>query len=549
MNDEKKIVAIYTRVSTTDQAREGHSLEEQEKRLRALCTTYDYEVYKVYTDAGISGKSADNRPAYQKMLKDMRKGKFNIIMAFKLDRISRSIVDFEELFIELKKYNCGIELLLEKIDTNLATGMMFARILGAFAQFEREIIQERTLIGVESAVSKGHFGGKPPLGFKHKLDPSGKHKLKEWEIDKEEAKIVKEIFNLCASGKTYFQISNILKEKYPQVISSIRHNAETNEKEYIYRQWTDGSISRILNNKSYMGIYEYRKTVNDKKTEEIVGVVPAIIDEQLFYECQDMIARNGRNYYRSKKYLFMQKLICPRCNRIMACNGTKKPNNSEYLYYKCKDCGTYVREEYVEKSLIDRLNDLFELNLLMSENNMPIESNLAELFNKSKINHKIRFAIDERLINEKKKIEDINLLYSLWKMADYETKCNFIGNYIDSIVIEKCVSNKNKIVEIKMFDLKLKPSKISKLFEYKNQCLIDEIVGEDYNKFSVMNLKHEKDALEYIDILKQRYNIMTLEFGEDDNFYFDSNLFRIINIKPTKVIEKPKTIGIYIAES
>ncbi len=94
-SEDKKLVAIYTRVSTIDQAREGHSLEEQEKRLRAMCEANGYEVYKVYIDAGISGKSTENRPAYIQMLKDMRKHKFNLILAFKMDRLSRSIIDFE----------------------------------------------------------------------------------------------------------------------------------------------------------------------------------------------------------------------------------------------------------------------------------------------------------------------------------------------------------------------------------------------------------------------------------------------------------------------
>ena len=289
--EEKKIVAIYTRVSTTDQAREGHSLEEQEKRLRAMCEANGYKVYNVYTDAGISGKSADNRPAYQQMMKDMRDKKFNLITAFKMDRISRSIVDFEEFFTELKEYNCGIEFLCEKIDTSGAAGMMFARILGIFAQFERELIKERTLVGVESAVNKGHFGGRPPLGYKNKLDENGE-KLKEWEIDEEEAKIVREIFDLCSKGKTYFQISNILKEKYPKCISYIRTNKETKEKEIVYRKWTDGSLSTILNNRKYIGIYEHRKAVKDKQTIEIIDKVPAIINEDLFDECQDNIKRN-----------------------------------------------------------------------------------------------------------------------------------------------------------------------------------------------------------------------------------------------------------------
>ena len=374
MNNDKKMVAIYTRVSTTDQAREGHSLEEQEKRLKARCISNDYEVYKVYTDAGISGKSAENRPAYQQMLKDMKKGKFNLIMAFKMDRISRSIIDFEDFFKELKKYNCGIEFLCENIDTTGAAGMMFARILGIFAQFERELIQERTLVGVESAVNKGHFGGKPPLGYKHKLDVSGKHKLKEWEIDKDEAKIVKEIFDLCASGKTYFQISKLLKEKYPNVISSIKEDKETGEKKITYRKWNDSSISCILNNKSYMGTYEYRKCLENKDTIEIVDIVPKIISEELYNDCQEMIARNGRNYYRSKNYLFIQKLVCPHCGRIMACNGVKNKMKNDYLYYKCKDCGIYVRESLIENALLNELNNLLELSNIINSNCCIIDS-------------------------------------------------------------------------------------------------------------------------------------------------------------------------------
>src|SRR5574344_1883310 len=250
MGNEKKIVAIYTRVSTTDQAREGHSLEEQEKRLRASCEAQGYTIYKVYTDAGISGKSAENRPEYQQMLKDMKSHKFNIIMAFKMDRLSRSIADFEVLFNELKKYNCGIELLCEKIDTNGAAGMMMARIIGIFAQFERELIRERTLIGVESAVSKGHFGGKPPLGYMHQLTDDGIKKSKNWIINEDEAKIVREIFQLCCDGKTYFQISNILRKKYSNVLAFNKIDKKTNEKKEVYRTWSDASISVILNNKS-----------------------------------------------------------------------------------------------------------------------------------------------------------------------------------------------------------------------------------------------------------------------------------------------------------
>ena len=544
----KTKVAIYTRVSTTDQAREGHSLEEQEKRLKARCISNDYEVYKVYTDAGISGKSAENRPAYQQMLKDMKKGKFNLIMSFKMDRISRSIIDFEEFFNEIKKYNCGIEFLCENIDTTMASGMMFARMLGIFAQFERELIQERTLIGVESAVNKGHIGGKPPLGYRHKMDESGKQKLKQWEIDEDEAKIVKEIFELCSSGKTYFQISNILKEKYPTVISSIRKNEVTGEEKINYRKWTDSSISCILNNKSYMGIYEYRKCLKDKDTIEIQGVVPSIISEELFKDCQEMIARNGRNYYRSKNYLFVQRLVCPHCGRIMACNGVKNKLKNDYRYYKCKDCGIYVRESLIENALLTQLNNLFELSSIINSNYYISDSKTAEKYNSCRLDQKIRFAIDEKIIKDKMTLLDSNELNELWKMTSYEAKCNFIGNYIDTITIKEKIDSKKKIIKVELLDLKLKSNKVKELLDLEQKNMIDKIVGSGVLKASITEMKHDKDALDYIELLRTKYKFAAFDLYDMEDYYINPLLFKIIKVNPKSYVEKKKVYGLVLLD-
>lgn len=544
---EQKLVAIYTRVSTTNQAREGHSLEEQEKRIRARCLSDNNIVYKVYTDAGISGKNADNRPAYQQMMKDMKKGKFNLIMAFKMDRLSRSVIDFEYFFNDIKKYNCEVQFIEGNIDTTGAAGMLFARILEVGAQFERELIKERTLVGVESAVNKGHFGGKPPLGYKTKLDDEGK-KLKEWIINEDEAKIVREIFELCASGKTYFQISNILKEKYPKVISSIRKDKKTNEDKITYRSWTDSSISCILNNKCYMGTYEYRKSIDNKETIEIVDIVPKIVSEDLFNDCQDMIFRNGRNYYRSKRYLFIQRLVCPKCGRIMACNGCKNKMKKDYLYYKCKDCGTYIREELIEKALMSELNNLFELSNLISENYYITDKKAANDFNNCRLDHRLRFAIDESIIEEKRKALTKNDLNELWNMTSYETKCEFIGKYVDKITIKEYKTSRNKITSVEITDLKLKPNKVNELLDYTNGNMVDKIIGTGVYKASISTMKHEKDALEYIELLKKKHKIMVYTLSEDYDYYLDVLLFKIIKVKQKSVIEKEKTIYLYLTE-
>ena len=105
MNEERKVAGIYIRVSTEDQAREGFSLGEQKEKLLQLCKFKEYEVFKVYEDAGISAKDMAHRPAFQEMLADMKKDKINYIVAYKLDRLTRSVRDLEELIAVLEKHN------------------------------------------------------------------------------------------------------------------------------------------------------------------------------------------------------------------------------------------------------------------------------------------------------------------------------------------------------------------------------------------------------------------------------------------------------------
>ncbi|MCI9434984.1 MAG: recombinase family protein [Bacilli bacterium] len=103
-NDIKKVAGLYIRVSTEDQAREGFSLPEQEKRLRAMCEYKGYEVYKIYKDAGISAKTGNHRPAFEELLQDIKDGKCNTIVVLKLDRLTRSVYDWENIlrFLEEK---------------------------------------------------------------------------------------------------------------------------------------------------------------------------------------------------------------------------------------------------------------------------------------------------------------------------------------------------------------------------------------------------------------------------------------------------------------
>ncbi len=163
--EEKKIAGIYIRVSTEDQAREGFSLGEQEEKLRQLCEFKEYQIFKVYQDAGISAKDMEHRPGFQQMMDDMRKGKINYIVAYKLDRVTRSVRDLEVLISTLEQYHCYLICDRDDVNTSTANGRFFVRMLTVLSQLEIEIVSERTKFGLNGAIKAGHIPGKVPLGY------------------------------------------------------------------------------------------------------------------------------------------------------------------------------------------------------------------------------------------------------------------------------------------------------------------------------------------------------------------------------------------------
>ena len=169
MNGEKKnfVVGIYPRVSTEDQSRFGFSLDEQEESLKRLCEWKGYKIYKIYREEGVSAKSM-NRPKFQEMIQDMKDGKINKIIVYKLDRLTRSIKDLETICSLLEEYHCDLESVAEEINTGNANGKFFIRMLTILAQLEIERTSERTKFGLVGAARKGHVSGSPPLGYTKK---------------------------------------------------------------------------------------------------------------------------------------------------------------------------------------------------------------------------------------------------------------------------------------------------------------------------------------------------------------------------------------------
>ena len=351
MDNERSIAAVYIRVSTEDQAREGFSLGEQKEKLLQLCSFKGYEVFKVYEDAGISAKDMEHRPAFQEMLSDMKKGKINYIVAYKLDRVTRSVRDLEELISVLEQYNCFLVCDRDDVNTSTANGRFFVRMLTVLSQLEIEIVSERTKFGLNGAIKSGHLPGVLALGYK-------KDGNKKTIIDETTKPVVERIFKMYLEGKSYQQISNIFNE----------------EKVLAPKPWKDTTIQKIIDNKIYMGDYEqYKRIAKNKQIEPVVymNVVEPIISRAVWEECQHQKEKNQRTYTRDRVYLFFQKLECPNCHRIMKCKGSGGKKR-KYMYYTCEKCHINYREDKIEELLSNFIYDMVEYDMAVKKYFLPI---------------------------------------------------------------------------------------------------------------------------------------------------------------------------------
>ena len=233
-----------------------------------------------------------DRPAFQEMLEDMKAGKINYIVAYKLDRVTRSVRDLEVLISTLEEYHCYLICDRDDVNTATANGRFFVRMLTVLSQLEIEIVSERTKFGLNGAIKAGHIPGKVPLGYY-------KDKDKTLKVDVTTKDIVLKIFELYLEGKSYQTITNILNEE--KILSPNN------------KKWCDSTIDRIINNKIYVGDYERYKYDTDKETELFVDVVPPIITRAMWEEVQKQKEKNQRSYCRNRVYIFFQKLVCPTC--------------------------------------------------------------------------------------------------------------------------------------------------------------------------------------------------------------------------------------------
>lgn len=536
----KKIAGLYIRVSTEDQAREGFSLPEQEKRLRAMCEFKGYEVYDVYKDAGISAKTGNKRPDFERLLQDIKDKKVNTIVVLKLDRLTRSVSDWEKILTFLEENEAFLDCANDDINTTNANGKMISRILTSVSQQEIERTSERTKIGLAGAIKVGHIPHQAPLGYK-RVD-------KTLIPDVATKDVVIRIFEMYHNGLSYKKISNILNEE--QVLN------KTN--------WRDSTVVGILQNEIYKGDFVHGKRT--KHPTYYSDVVEPIISKELWEECQVQKKKNSRSYQRTLNYLFLQKLKCPKCGRILGGKATTKKNGNSYFYYYCNDCKLTIKESVVEKFISDFIDDIVDYDSVVNQFFLPmikekIENPKEEIEEEIK-KQKDKFKrIREAYINEvftleeynleRKKVEsileeletklteteicddlkftpddilikrDIDFINSIkypekykeynkrWKDFTREEKSNLIMSYVDEITLTESSSNKCEVEYVKFRESIANPCN-----ELYDKGYIDRI---DYALFG--NIVGTLRYSEYRDVNEVWQHILRLREFYDVGFY------------------------------
>lgn len=299
--DMDKIVDLYIRVSTSEQAEEGYSVGEQEERLKNYCAAFGYRIHAIHTDAGFSGASLD-RPGIQKIIRDVKQNLCKKVIVWKLDRLSRSQKDtlilLEDVFLE---NDCHFISLMESFDTSTPFGRCMVGILAAFAQMERENIRMRTMMGIQAGLKAGYFyAPTAPIGYVYQMNSDNK---KELAPDPFFAPMIKSLYERLDAGESLGSIATSFKVMYG-FWKGTRNDTAT-------------ELSRIARRKVYYGYVEHGG-------KEYRGRHTPIVDEELWNRVYTRLQGNKKAFkrmYSGSDGLVSGLIFCGDCGGRLSIRG------------------------------------------------------------------------------------------------------------------------------------------------------------------------------------------------------------------------------------
>lgn len=355
---KKMKAALYVRVSTKYQV-DKDSLPFQRKKLKEYCKMLDIHKYEIFEDDGYSAKNTD-RPRFQEMMNHIRGGEFTHLIVWKVDRISRNLLDFSTMYKELKDHRVTFISMNEQFDTSTAIGEAMLKIILIFAELERNMTSERvTGIMLDRAENGQWNGARLPLGYKLNRETMTP------EPDPDEKEIVQLIFDEYEKTKSCRKVARFMQNNNIKLPDN--------------RAWNPALIKNAIHNQIYIGIYVYNKReAHDKFRPESEWIVKEnnhqpIISKEQFERCNQIMDKNARtrdvSTIRQTKHIhtFAGKLICNMCGGNMGArkdialkNGFRPSNYSCARRLNMMDCDNSrgIRETYIGPFILNYIANL-----------------------------------------------------------------------------------------------------------------------------------------------------------------------------------------------
>lgn len=419
-----KKAALYVRVSTPHQEKEGYSIEEQKMKLKSFATAKDYEVVNIYVDGGISGAKID-RPALQEMIEDIENGKIDVVLVYKLDRLSRSQKNtmylIEDVFL---KNNVDFISMQESFDTTTPFGRAMIGILSVFAQLERDNIAERMMMGRIARAKKGLYrgGNNIPTGYKYEEG--------NLVIDPATAPIVTQIFSdYVFSRKSMYEIFRDLQKKYGNII------------------YGHSFIKRVLDNDVYIGKNSFAGDTYEGTHEPIISsdLFEAAQERRNDLEDKYKIAKNKRSA------LLARKLFCGHCGASIVKINHYKNGEYVYSYYVCNS-HRKSRPNGVKDPNCPQKNcrtDIIDASVIDIMKKINYEEKLAQLKCVPLIPETNELEI-KKLKKQKDKLIDL-YQFDLIEIEEYNKRLNKIKDKMDSLKPNISKKNQSRIAIFESF--------------------------------------------------------------------------------------------------
>ena len=471
--------AIYCRVSTEEQATEGFSIHAQKDKLTKYAESNDWDIVDYYVDDGISGKNLTDRKEVSRLIEDVKKGKINNVLIYKLDRLTRSVKDLIYLIELFDSHNCTFNSQTEKIDTSNAVGRMFVKIIGIFAEFERENLAERVTFGYEQKTKEGNYTNcNGVFGYDYLV---GKGKLK---VNKNEGIYVKKICNWYLEGDSMLKIAKKLKDL----------NVPTKRGGH----WNQSTIYSILTNPLYIGNVRYG--VGRKNGFEVNGKnITPILAEELFNSVSDLMKK--RKKFHNKKYssddtYYFRVLRCSYCNGKYHARQQFQ-SGKRYITYQCNghnnnSCNapgfSHIKIENAFINYLENIKDLeFDKSILKKEKKIIDEDTLdlqeqIERLNKKKKDMTELFSTDEIDYDTFKEVKNIidpklEVLNNELDKINKETNEENLTN--EDVIKEVIVNLKNNFIHLNNHEKKMFLERFIKEIKVRkegNDVIIDEVI-------------------------------------------------------------------------